>query len=194
MDGGLISQEKALKLAKVHDDTDIEYLQEEIPKTLEQSLEGVYRVEKIVRAMKDFSHSGGEEKTLVNTNTILLTTSTICRNEWKYVAEDLPLVPCFAMEIRQIFLNLIVNGAHAIGELQETGGEGMGTITISTRFADNNLQIRIHDTGGGIPREIQDRVFESFFNYYQGTREGYGTGIGDCPSGGSRKAPGPPFF
>lgn len=182
VDRGVITEEMSRRLAKARDDADIEYLSEEFPKTLDQSLEGVRRVEKIVCAMKDFSHPGDEEKTLADINTILRTTTTICRNEWKYVAEvetdlaaDLPLVPCFATEIGQVFLNIIVNGAHAIGELTENGKNGLGRISIHTSQVGNNVQIRIGDTGGGIPQAIKDRVFEPFFTTKQ---RGKGTGQG----------------
>ncbi len=179
---GAIPEEMGRRLAKSHDDADIEYLAEEIPKTLDQSLEGVGRVEKIVRAMKDFSHPGDGDKTLADMNALLKTTMTICRNEWKYVAEletdlaaDLPRVSCFATEIGQAFLNIIVNGAHAIEHFTEGGKRGLGKITLQTSLAGNRVHIRIHDTGGGIPQEIQDRIFDPFFT----TKErGKGTGQG----------------
>lgn len=181
-ESGVIPEEMIRRLAKSRDAADIDYLSEEIPKTLDQSLEGVSRVEKIVRAMKDFSHPGDEEKTLANINTMLQTTTTICRNEWKYVAEldmdlaaELPLVPCFASEISQVFLNIIVNGAHAIEEFTEGGKRGMGKITLRTCQVGNSVQIQIQDTGGGIPQDIQDRVFEPFFTTKQ---RGKGTGQG----------------
>ena len=182
VDGKAISAEMARELAQSRDEADIDYLQEEIPRTIEQSLEGVHRVEKIVRAMKDFSHPGDEEKTLVDINAILQTAATICRNEWKYVAEletnlatDLPAVSCFASEIGQVFLNIIVNGAHAIEELLATGRKGLGKITLSTCSTGDGVQIRIHDTGGGIPQSISDRIFESFFTT---KKQGKGTGQG----------------
>lgn len=179
---GAIPEKMLAEVSATRDSTDIEYLTEEIPKTIEQSLNGVLRVEKIVRAMKDFSHPGDEEKTLANINAILQTTATICRNEWKYVAElvtdlaeDLPLVPCFAPEIGQVFLNIIVNGAHAIGETLEGGKKTMGTITIHSHLAGDMVQVRIQDSGDGIPEEVQQRIFEPFFTTKQ---RGKGTGQG----------------
>ncbi len=182
LDSGLISPEINRELATIRDEADIDYLRTEMPKTIEQSLEGVRRVEKIVRAMKEFSHPGDEEKTLVDINTLIQTTATICRNEWKYVAEmetklaaDLPLVSCFASELGQVFLNIIVNGAHAIEESSAHGQEGLGKICVSTGLTAEGAQIRIHDSGGGIPRDIQDRIFESFFTT---KKQGKGTGQG----------------
>ncbi len=181
-EAGSIPEEMARQLTEGRDNADIDFLAEELPRTIEQSLEGVGRVEKIVRAMKDFSHPGDEEKAPANINAILQTTTTICRNEWKYVAElvtdlaaDLPLVSCYASEISQVFLNIIVNGAHAIESSMEDGKKGLGKITIRSFQETNCVEIRIQDTGGGIPREIQDRVFEPFFT----TKErGKGTGQG----------------
>lgn len=179
---GVIPEEMSRRLVKTRDDADLDYLSEEIPKTLDQSLEGIQRVEKIVRAMKDFSHPGDEKKSPTDINTLLQTTATICRNEWKYVAEletdlaaDLPLVPCHAAELGQVFLNIIVNGAHAIETFTDGARKGMGKITIQTSQVDKYVRIRIHDTGGGIPPEFQDRIFEPFFTTKQ---RGKGTGQG----------------
>ncbi len=161
---------------------DIDYLLEEIPKTVDQGIEGIQRVEKIVRAMKEFSHPGTDEKTNVNINDLLESTLTISRNQWKYVAElvtdfqtDLPQVPCLAGEINQVFLNLIVNAAHAIEGKNTNDGSDLGKIRITTRGTKDAVQIRISDSGGGIPESIQDRIFDAFFT----TKElGKGTGQG----------------
>ncbi|MGD9949141.1 MAG: ATP-binding protein [Desulfobulbus sp.] len=179
---GVVSEEEGRKMAEEVENADVVYLCEEIPKTIAQSLDGVRRVEKIVRAMRDFSHPGNDEKTVVDINKILESTITVCKNEWKYVAEmetdfatDLPSVLCFAGEISQVFLNIIVNGAHAIGDVTEDGCEDKGTISIRTSKAESGIQIRISDTGGGIPEEIQDRIFEPFFTTKS---RGKGTGQG----------------
>jgi two-component system, NtrC family, sensor kinase len=101
-----VSPEMNKQMAEVIEAADIEYLLEEIPKALGQSIQGVGRIEKIVRAMKDFSHPGSDEKTATDINKLLETTITVSKNEWKYVAEiesdlapDLPFVPCHAGEI-----------------------------------------------------------------------------------------------
>jgi two-component system, NtrC family, sensor kinase len=180
---GAVPVEMGRQLSKEVETADIAYLFEEIPKTIEQSRDGVRRVEKIVRAMKDFSHPGSDEKTTVDINKILESTFTVCRNEWKYVAEmetdftqDLPLIPCFSGEISQAFLNIIVNGAHAISDVTEGGSKGKGKISIRTNRTENNsVQIRISDTGGGIPQEIQGQVFDPFFTT---KARGKGTGQG----------------
>lgn len=177
-----VTEKISQHLSDAIEDADLDYLKEEIPQTIEQSLEGVQRVDKIVRAMKEFSHPGGDEKTMTDINKIIDSTVTVCRNEWKYVAEmsldlatDLPLMPCFPGEISQVFLNIIVNGAHAISDLTEGGSKGMGKISISTNKTDNGIQIRISDSGGGIPAKVQDRIFDPFFTT---KARGKGTGQG----------------
>jgi signal transduction histidine kinase/DNA-binding response OmpR family regulator len=182
-DKGVVPEEFAKKLENEMEAADIEYLLEETPRAFEQSLEGVARVEKIVRAMKHFSHPGSDEKTGASINAILENTITVCRNEWKYVAEvetdfaaDLPVVPCFVSEISQAFLNIIVNGAHAISAFTNGGRNGMGKISIKTTKAENNVQIRISDTGGGVPEEIQDQIFDPFFTT-KALGEGTGQGL-----------------
>jgi two-component system, NtrC family, sensor kinase len=179
---GPVSREHLEQFCLLHQKCDLEYLLKEIPSALDQSLEGVQRVAKIVKGFKEFSHPGSEEKRAVNLNQAIETTISVARHEWKYCAEmvtafdnALPLVPCLAGEFNQVMLNLIVNSAHAIGDPVEQGGKGKGTITISTRREDGWARIAVGDTGGGIPVEIQPRVFEPFFT----TKDvGKGTGQG----------------
>ena len=163
------------------EDADIDFVLEELPSAIRQSLEGVGRVSAIVRAMKEFSHPGVEEKSAVDINRAIESTVTVARNEWKYVADvktdfapDLPPVPCFAGEFNQVILNIIVNAAHAIADaVRDRGGKGL--ITISTRRDGDWVEIRISDTGTGIPETARPRIFDPFFT----TKEvGRGTGQG----------------
>jgi len=164
------------------DEADWEFLREEIPTALEQTRDGVNRVSAIVRAMKEFSHPGSREKAPADLIEIIKNTLIVSCNEWKYVAEietnfgDLPMVPCLSDEIGQVFLNIIVNAAHAIGNLQgKTGTEEKGRITITTSTEDDFAEIRITDNGGGMEEKIRKRVFDPFFT----TKEvGKGTGQG----------------
>jgi signal transduction histidine kinase len=163
-------------------DIDAPYLRDEIPLAIQQSLEGLERVATIVRAMKDFSHPGGEEKVSADLNKAIESTITVARNEWKYVADmvvdfdpNLPDVPCFIGDINQVILNIMVNAAHAIGDLVAAGNLAKGTITVQTRRVDDAVEIRIKDTGGGIPEAIRSKIFDPFFT----TKEvGRGTGQG----------------
>lgn len=161
---------------------DIPYLNEEIPRAVEQSLEGVTRVSEIVRAMRAFSHPGTGKKEMVNLNRAIKNTITVARNEWKYVAEmelnlddSIPDVLCLPGEINQVLLNIIVNAAHAIGDVVNGGDLGKGKITVATCKNSSSISIHIKDTGCGIPKAIQHRVFDPFFT----TKEiGKGTGQG----------------
>lgn len=176
-----VSEKTLHAFAGLHQKCDFPYLLKEVPNAIDQSLEGLQRVAKIVRGMKEFSHPGSKEKRAVNLNRAIETTITVSRNEWKYVAdlvtafdENLPLVPCLVGEFNQVMLNLIVNASHAIAS--RAGGNGTkGTITISTRRQEGWIEIGVADTGAGIPKEVQSRIFEPFFT----TKEvGKGTGQG----------------
>jgi signal transduction histidine kinase len=159
---------------------DLAFLCEEIPQAIAQALEGVERVGGIVAAMKAFSHPG-KDKVPADINKALQTTITVCRHEWKYVADlttafddSLPHVSCVIGEVNQVFINIIVNAAHAIAA--KGGGSGeRGLITVETSREGNFAEVRITDTGGGIPAAVRDRVFEPFFT----TKDvGKGTGQG----------------
>jgi signal transduction histidine kinase len=150
---------------------DMDYLEAEIPKAIQQTLEGVARVTKIVGAMKDFSHPGGESATTIDLHRAIDSTITISRGEWKSVATletdfatDLPLVACFPGEFNQVILNLVVNAAHAIEARRELPGAGdLGLIRIGTRLLPGEVEIWVSDNGTGVPAEIRDRIFEPFF-------------------------------
>jgi len=159
---------------------DHEYLRAEVPRALDQSLDGIARVARIVQAMKEFSHPGTDEKQPADINKAILTTLTVSRNEWKYVAEvetvlqpDMELVPCHIGELNQVVLNLLINSAHAIGEVVGVGSEKKGKITLRTSQDQQYTTITVEDTGGGIPPAIQSKVFDPFF-----TTKGVGRGTG----------------
>ena len=159
---------------------DCEYLLEEIPKALSQTLEGVDRVATIVRAMKEFAHPENRNMIAADLNKALKSTMTVARNELKYVADietefgELPLVICNVGDLNQVFLNLLVNAAHAIGDVVKNSG-GKGRITVRTASEGDKVLVRITDTGAGIPESIRGSIFDPFFT----TKEvGRGTGQG----------------
>ncbi|WP_428608736.1 sensor histidine kinase [Sedimenticola sp.] len=170
------------RLTALEQEYDLDYLMEEIPKSLKQSEEGLTRIARIISAMKEFSHPGSRDKGLVDVNKVITTTLEVSRNEWKYVADlecdldaDLPSVPGYVQGLNQVFLNMIVNAAHAIGErLDETAGS-KGKIDIRTRRQGEWLEVTVGDNGVGIPKGIINRVFDPFFT----TKEvGKGSGQG----------------
>ncbi|MDK1021853.1 MAG: PAS domain S-box protein, partial [Candidatus Hydrogenedentes bacterium] len=115
------AQHVANEVAALIEEIELDYLNEEVPLAIEQSLEGNSRVAEIVRAMKEFAHPGLEEMTAIDVNHAINNTIAVARNEWKYVADvvtdfdpDLPEVPCLPGSFNQVMLNILVNAAHAI--------------------------------------------------------------------------------
>ena len=167
-------------VAVVEKDCEIEYLTGEIPRTLEQSLEGLGRISRIVGSLKEFSHPKASEKNGADLNKAVETTVSVSRHEWKYVADivteldpKLPQVECVLDEFNQALLNLVINASHAIGDAIKLGGLKHGKITIRTRQEPGWAIIEVEDTGTGIPVEVRDRIFDPFF-----TTKGPGRGTG----------------
>jgi two-component system NtrC family sensor kinase len=177
-DTGSVPPELAAEFDATTQTADIEYLTAEIPKAIHQSIEGAGRVATIVRAMKNFAHPDSGEMMNANLNEALTSTLTIARNELKYVADveedfgELPLVRCSLGDLNQVFLNLLVNAAHAIHEVVKDSGK-KGKIRVATSAQPDWVQITIADSGCGIPKEFQDKVFDPFF-----TTKGVGRGTG----------------
>ena len=176
-----LPEAKAEELRSLATEVNLAYLREEVPQAISESLEGIQRVTKIVRAMKEFSHPGGTEKVPVDVNECLVTTSTVARNEWKHLADlvldldpALPYIQGLPAELNQVFLNLIVNAADAIGE-KVPADSGKGVITLSTRRHALGVEIRIADNGVGIDEQVQKKIFDPFFTT---KRVGKGTGQG----------------
>ena len=179
---GVVGDELFAQASAISKEIDIDYLADEIPTAIDQALEGVNRVSNIVRSMKEFSHPGTEGKTRIDINRAIESTATVSKNEWKYCAKlvtdldpNLPEVPCLPGEFNQVILNILVNGAHAIASRNGENSSELGEITVSTRADDDFAEIRISDTGCGMPDEVRSKIFEPFFT----TKEvGKGTGQG----------------
>ncbi len=177
---GVSADEIFERMQEAAGEADFQYLAEEIPKAIQQTLEGIERVTKIVRAMKEFSHPGTEEKTRIDINRAIESTITVARNEWKYVADlvtdfdsELPLVPCLPSEFNQVILNMIINAVHAISDVVDPGTGEKGIIRIGTRRVSDGVEIRLSDNGSGIPEAIRSKIFDPFF-----TTKGVGKGTG----------------
>ncbi|MDQ7834622.1 MAG: PAS domain S-box protein [Humidesulfovibrio sp.] len=169
-------------LAALMAERDIDYLETEVPSAIAQTLEGVERISTIVRSVKQFAHPGAAVMAPADLNEAMRSTVIVSRNEWKYVAElapelddSLPPVVCMIGEINQVVLNLIVNAAHAIADAIKADPERKGLITLRTKLAPPWAEIRVSDTGTGIPLAVQAKIFDPFFT----TKEvGKGTGQG----------------
>jgi len=179
---GVVPPELLHQYDELAEKSDIDYLLREIPAAIDQSLDGVQRVAKIVQSMKEFSHPGSEDKRAVNINKAILATINVARHEWKYVADmvtsldpNLPPVPCLIGEFNQVILNLVINAAHAIAPAVENHSIERGTIRVATRRDGDWAEIAIEDTGAGIPEAIRSRIFEPFFTTKPA---GKGTGQG----------------
>ncbi len=168
-------------ISSQEEEADMEYLYEEVPGAIEQTINGVNRVSELVLGLKGFAHStDSAEKTAADINEIINNTLVVCKNAYKYVANlelQLGKIPQILMhhgDIGQVILNLIVNASQAIEDNRKNDSE-MGLISISTSVENDKLLIIISDTGGGIPQEVANRVFDPFFT----TKEvGRGSGQG----------------
>jgi signal transduction histidine kinase len=168
------------RMAEAEDRADLEYLRERIPAAFERTQDGISRVAAIVAAMKDFGRPRQVEHAPADINEALHSTLVVAQNEYKYVAQvetdlaDLPPVVCNVSELNQVFVNLIVNAAHAIQETAEESGQ-QGLIRVATARQNGTAIVTISDNGRGIPLDIRERIFDPFFT----TKEvGRGTGQG----------------
>ncbi|PKU23574.1 FIST N-terminal domain-containing protein [Telmatospirillum siberiense] len=164
-------------------DKDIDYLLTELPQSITESLDGIDHVAHIVRSMREFAHPGTATKVAANINRAISSTITVSRNEWKQVATmetdldpDLPAVACFPSDINQVLLNLIVNAAHAIGSITPAR---LGVIRISTRLDGDFIEIRVADSGPGVPAALRHKIFDPFFTT-KAVGKGTGQGLAIC--------------
>lgn len=170
------------KTVELEKKINLEFLTNEMPDALSQTKDGIARIRKIVNAMKQYSHMNNEEKKPANINETLENAEIITRNEWKYhadlenyLAKDLPFLTCYEPELNQVFMNLIVNAAHATKDAVDKKLTEKGRIEVSTSLKDNKILVSIKDNGPGIPEDIRKRVYDPFFT----TKDvGKGTGQG----------------
>jgi signal transduction histidine kinase len=164
-DPSMVAAEAA---ATAEDTADLAYLVDEMPKAFAGCIDGLQRVARIVRSMKEFAHPDSIEMSSVDLNRAIESTIVIAHNEYKYIAEletrldPIPHVLCYAGDVNQAVLNIIVNAAHAIHDVVGNGG-GRGRIVVATRQDGDHVVISIQDTGGGIPEHIRARIFDPFF-------------------------------
>lgn len=155
------------------EEIDIDFIFDDFPNLVKECSEGSERIKKIVIDLKNFAHPGEDKQKFADINRNLDSTLNVVRNEIKYKASvkkdygDLPEVLCHPQQLNQVFMNLFVNAAQAI--------EKDGEIKVQTRAANGFVEIRISDTGVGIPKENISKIFDPFFT----TKDvGKGTGLG----------------
>ncbi|MGV8958929.1 MAG: ATP-binding protein [Stenotrophomonas sp.] len=153
---------------------DIDFISRDLPQLMAESREGIERVTRIVRDLKDFSYSGRDESwKLVDLHAGLESTINIIWNELKYKATlerrygELPMIECLPSELNQVYMNLLLNAGHAIAD--------RGNIIVTTGVDGDEVWVEFEDNGAGISPELRQRIFDPFFT----TKPvGSGTGLG----------------
>lgn len=178
-----ISTTELETLKKALEEAEVDFISQEVPKAIDQSLYGLERISTIVSAMKSFSHASNGDKKEVDIKEAIETTVTVAQSEWRYVAHvncefepDLPLVPCLRDEFNQVILNIIVNAAHAIDDDLKSTGREKGLISINVKSNDEFILIDITDDGAGMPESIKSKIFDPFFST-KGVGKGTGQGL-----------------
>jgi PAS domain S-box-containing protein len=159
------------RIASLEKEVDLDFVLKDIFELIEESQEGTERIKKIVQDLKDFAHPGEDKPKFADINQNMDSTVNVVWNELKYKADvakdygDLPQVQCYPQLLNQVFMNLLVNAAQSLEE--------HGEIRIKTRAENGSVEIKISDTGCGIPKENLPRIFDPFF-----TTKGVGKGTG----------------
>jgi PAS domain S-box-containing protein len=161
-------------------DENVAELRQEMPSALKLMCEGLTRIADIVRSMKDFSLVDKDEVGQIDLNRSIQSTLTVARSEYSDVADvemelaELPLVTCNGGQINEVLLGLVINAAEVIGDKVKGTGE-RGKIVVRSKTEGEYVVIEVQDTGGGIPEEIREHIYDQFFT----TKEvGRGTGQG----------------
>lgn len=156
-------------------DTELEFIRQDLPELLQESYDGIARVRKIVQDLKDFSRADEQpDWQLADLNKSIESALNIVHNELKYKADVvkifglLPEVQCIASQLSQVVVNLLVNASHSLSA-------DRGTITVRTGAELGRVWFEVTDTGSGIPPDVLERIFEPF---YTTKPAGKGTGLG----------------
>jgi two-component system NtrC family sensor kinase len=181
-DPGMIARAGS-ELTEIAAELDVGFLLQDLGKAIRESQEGSERIRHIVQDLRDFSHQDTGERVLADLNQCLDSTANIVWPMMKHAVvlskhyADLPAVPCYPMQLKQVFMNLLVNAFQAIEESIAARRQpgNMGTITLSTAPHDGGVLVEITDTGTGIAPDHLDRIFDPFFTT---KKVGAGTGLG----------------
>ncbi|PNY38578.1 ATP-binding protein [Rhodopirellula baltica] len=156
---------------------DLDFLRQEFPMAISQSLEGIDRVATIVRAMKEFSAPSTTTRASIDVNRSIRTALAICANQFRDIAtvkmnldDSMSCVIGIGGQFNQAILNILTNAADAM-EIHRSTGQGL--LEVETNLTEDDIEIRFHDNGCGIPANIRDRIFDPFF-----TTKEVGKGIG----------------
>jgi signal transduction histidine kinase len=158
----------ALTVTETAADADLPYVTEHVPKAIGNALDGLGRIAAIVRSLKTFAYPDAKHMVAADLNQAIQSTLTMACHEYRYVAEletelgELPPVWCHLGELNQALLNIVINAAHAIGDVV-AGTERKGRIHVRTHREGDLAVIAIADTGAGIPEGVRDHIFDPFF-------------------------------
>ena len=190
-----VLRNRYLEIQEFSQEHDIDFLAEDIPAALSQSMMGVDTIAAIVRSMRSLVYAGTREKVSTDVNDAIENAVLMSKGSWKHcldlsteLGEDLPRVVCYEGELGQVLVNLIINAAHAIEETSERG-----TISIRSFIYKNSVGIQIQDSGTGIPVEIQHRIFDPFFSS-KDIGKGTGQGLAFAHSSIVERSGGALFF
>ena len=161
------------QIMRLEEEADLDFIMDDIGDLIKDCREGTERIKKIVIDLKDFAHPGEDKVQITDINNGIESTLNVVWNELKYKTKvtkeygKLPEIKCYPQQLNQVFMNILVNAAQAI--------EKQGKIHLSTLADDGYVEIKIRDTGSGIPEEHLSKIFDPFFT----TKEvGKGTGLG----------------
>ena len=173
-------QEASERLARLAKEVDVEFVLGDLAKAVRESQEGSERIRHIVHDLRDFSHQDTGERVLSDINQCLDSTANIVWPMMKHLVilekqyQELPALNCYPMQIKQVFMNLLVNAYQSIEE--KLGGHGeTGRIQLRTEQRGDQVIVTVVDTGGGIAPGNLDRIFDPFFTT---KKVGTGTGLG----------------
>ena len=160
---------------------DADFLLDDFGKAIRESLEGSERIRAIVKDLREFSHQDSGERSWTDVNKALDSTANIVWTMMKHSVElrkrygELPPVSCHPVQLKQVFMNLLMNAYQAIEERKQGEPELHGEIRIRTEAEGEGVRIVVSDNGAGIPEDVLPRIFDPFFT----TKEvGVGTGLG----------------
>jgi signal transduction histidine kinase len=190
-----ILRKRYSEVQEFSEENDIDFLAEEVPAAISQSMMGVETISAIVRSMRSLVHSGAREKVLTDVNEAIESAVLMSKGSWKHslelktdLAQDLPKVRCYEGELSQVLINLIINATHAIEETSK-----QGTIEVRSFIYKKSVGVQIQDSGTGIPIEIQHRIFDPFFSS-KDVGKGTGQGLAFAHSSIVERSGGALFF
>lgn len=168
-------------IEELEEEADLEYLDESVEGSFKRTVDGVRSVTDIVRSMKEFAYPNDKQQVPTDINGLIENTLTVSRSMYAAAATvstelgELPATLCYPGELNQVFVNLVVNAAHAVEKANKGNGRAMGEIRIRTSVEDRFIRVDISDNGSGMPDAVRERIFDPFFT----TKEvGKGTGQG----------------